>query len=350
MRKGDKVFGFSIFGFCLFFLTVGITSTCSVLVFNYVSNVANGNNVVIVFSVIGVIIVGAIFCTICDVIRRRAMVERPVSQILKATEKIASGDFSVRLIPNHDYLKYDEYDLIYENINTLATELSKNELLKNDFISNVSHEIKTPLAVIQNYAQSLNNKKLDDKKKEEYIKGLVEQTKKLSDLISNILKLNKLENQKIVAEKEKFNLSELVRTTTLQFEEMIENKGLDLECDIDEIEIVSYQYLLEIVLNNLISNAIKFTNQGKIFISLKKQNQFVVVKVKDTGIGMDNEVGQHIFDKFYQGDKSRSTEGNGLGLALVKKVIDTIGGEISVESKVGVGTTFTIKLKQNINR
>ena len=331
-------------------MTVGITSTCSVLVFNYVSNVANGNNVVIVFSVIGVIIVGAIFCTICDVIRRRAMVERPVSQILKATEKIASGDFSVRLIPNHDYLKYDEYDLIYENINTLATELSKNELLKNDFISNVSHEIKTPLAVIQNYAQSLNNKKLDDKKKEEYIKGLVEQTKKLSDLISNILKLNKLENQKIVAEKEKFNLSELVRTTTLQFEEMIENKGLDLECDIDEIEIVSYQYLLEIVLNNLISNAIKFTNQGKIFISLKKQNQFVVVKVKDTGIGMDNEVGQHIFDKFYQGDKSRSTEGNGLGLALVKKVIDTIGGEISVESKVGVGTTFTIKLKQNINR
>ena len=247
-------------------------------------------------------------------------------------------------------MKYDEYDLIYENINTLATELSKNELLKNDFISNVSHEIKTPLAVIQNYAQSLNNKKLDDKKKEEYIKGLVEQTKKLSDLISNILKLNKLENQKIVAEKEKFNLSELVRTTTLQFEEMIENKGLDLECDIDEIEIVSYQYLLEIVLNNLISNAIKFTNQGKIFISLKKQNQFVVVKVKDTGIGMDNEVGQHIFDKFYQGDKSRSTEGNGLGLALVKKVIDTIGGEISVESKVGVGTTFTIKLKQNINR
>ena len=232
----------------------------------------------------------------------------------------------------------------------MTAELSKNELLKNDFISNVSHEIKTPLSVIQNYARVLQSEKLSKDKRDEYLKGLVTQTKKLSDLISNILKLNKLENQKIVPEIEEIDLAELLRTCTLSFEELLESKNIKLNCNIDEMKIISSASLLEIVFNNLISNAIKFTDrEGKITISLKSEGDYAVVRVKDSGCGISQEVGEHIFDKFYQGDSSHSNEGNGLGLAMVKKVIDLIGGEISVESKVGVGSTFIIKLKKDYN-
>lgn len=348
MKKNKTEFlGLSIFGFLLFFLTIGITSAASIFVYYLANEKTNGNATAIIFSVLGIIVFGAVLCTLFDVIRRKIMVEKPVKMILDATEKIAGGNFSVKLLPLHEYTKYDQYDLIFENINAMATELSKNEVLKNDFISNVSHEIKTPLAVIQNLAKTLQNKNLDEEKKEECLKGLIIQSKKLSDLITNILKLNKLENQEIVPEIEEIDLAELLRVCALGFENLFEKKNIKLECDIDEIKITSSASLLEIVLNNLISNAIKFTDAGgEILVSLKEDETHAIIKVKDTGCGISKEVGQHIFDKFYQGDTSHSSEGNGLGLALVKKVIDTIGGEISVESKVGVGSTFVVKLKK----
>ena len=350
MRKRlESKIGFSFAGFVLFFLTITITSTASILIYYFSTAKSHGNTTIVAFSVLGIIIFGAILCTISDIIRRKYMVEKPVKKILDATQKIASGDFSVKITHYHEYDKYDEYDLIFDNINAMAAELSKNELLKNDFISNVSHEIKTPLAVIQNFTKALQNPKLSKEKKEEYLKGLTIQTKKLSDLISNILKLNKLENQKIVPEIEEFDLSELLRVSILSFENLIEKKELELECDIDDMNIVSSKTMLEIVFNNLISNAIKFTEpHGKISISLKQDKTHATIKFKDTGCGISKEVGKHIFNKFYQGDSSHSSEGNGLGLALVKNVIDIIGGEISVESKVGEGSTFTVKLKKDI--
>lgn len=347
MKKRKDEIGFSIVGFFLFFLTIALAATASIFIYYLANEKTNGNTWVVVFSVLGIIVFCAILCTFVDIIRRRAMVGKPVKKILDATEKIASGDFSVKLIPLHEYDRYDQYDLIFENINTMTAELNKNELLKTDFISNVSHEIKTPLAVIQNYAKALQNSNISNDKKEEYLKGLIIQTKKLSDLITNILKLNKLENQQIVPEIEEFDLAELVRVCTLGFESIIEKKQQTLEVDIDEIKIVSSESLIEIVLNNLISNAIKFTDKnGTIAISLKQENTYAVIKVKDTGCGISSQIGEHIFDKFYQGDTSHTAEGNGLGLALVKKVIDILGGEISVESKVGQGSTFVVKLKK----
>lgn len=346
-RNREGSVKFSLFGFFLFFATIALTSTSTVIVYSFVNKVSNGNMLAIIFAVFGTILLGAIFCTLLDIYRRKKMIERPVKLILEATKKIASGDFSVKLFPLHEYNKYDLYDLIFENINAMASELSKNELLKNDFVSNVSHEIKTPLSVIQNYAKLLQSENITNERKEECLKGLVLQTKKLSELISNILQLNKLENQKIVPQIEEFDLAELLRVSTLQFESLLEKKEINLTCDIDEMNIVSSSSLLEIVFNNLISNAIKFTeNCGNINISLKSENDLAIIKVQDTGCGISNEVGQHIFDKFYQGDTSHSSEGNGLGLALVKRVIDLIGGEISVESRVGVGSTFIVKLKK----
>lgn len=345
-NRKDVSLGFSIFGFFLFFITIAVTSSSSIMVYSIATARTNGDTTIIAFSVLATIMVGALFCTVMDIIRRKTMIEKPVKMILDATQKISSGEFNVKLIPLHEYNKYNEYDLIFENINKMTAELSKNEILKNDFISNVSHEIKTPLAIIQNYAKMLQNPKLSHEKKEEYLKGLSIQTKKLSDLISNILKLNKLENQELAVEMEEVDLAELVRVSALQFEHILEKKGLELECNIEEVKIISSSSLLEIVLNNLISNAIKFTDNGKISIRLKSEKGYAIIKVKDTGCGISNEVGQHIFDKFYQGDTSHSSEGNGLGLALVKKVIDIIGGEISIKSKLGKGSTFTIKLKK----
>lgn len=347
MKNKKRYIGFSLIGFVLFFLTITITSTACIFVYYFVTKASNGNIWAVGFSVLGTILFGAVVCCLCDIFRRKKMIEKPLKMILDATEKIAAGDFNVRLVPLHEFIKYDEYDFIFNNLNTMAQELSKNEILKTDFISNVSHEIKTPLTVIQNYAKALQKDNLSDEKKLEFLNGLTLQTKKLSDLISNILKLNKLENQQIIPEIEEFDLSELLRISALSYENLLEKKNIKLKCDIDEIKIVSSETLLEIVFNNLISNAIKFTdNGGEIFISLKEEGNCAVIKIKDTGCGISKEVGTYIFDKFYQGDTSRSAEGNGLGLSLVKKVIDLIGGEISVESKLGVGSTFSVKLKK----
>jgi len=346
MKNNKSYTKFSFIGFILFFLTLGFTSTLSVVVYHFSIKGTNHNIYAVAVSVFFAIVFGATICTIIDIFRRQYMVQRPVNKILDATKRIASGDFSVKLIHSNEFSKYDEYDAIFDNINIMTAELSKNEVLKNDFISNVSHEIKTPLAVIQNYAKALQNGNLSDEKREDYLNGLIINTQKLSNLITNVLKLNKLENQQIVPEIEEFDLAELIRCCVLAYENLIENKNLDLVCDIDEVKIVSSATLLEIVFNNLISNAIKFTDEGKICISLKEKNDNIIVKVEDTGCGITKEVGAHIFDKFYQGDSSHSSEGNGLGLSLVKKVIDLIGGEISVKSEVGKGSTFTIKLKK----
>jgi len=234
-----------------------------------------------------------------------------------------------------------------ENINKITDELSKNEVLKTEFISSVSHEIKTPLSVISNYAKALKNPSLDEETKQKYLDVLVANSQKLSNLVSNILKLNKLEKQTISPERIKLNIGELLRDNILQFESLFEKKNIDLNCKISDIELTIEQSYLEVIFNNLISNAIKFTNQnGVIEISLSNINEYVVFSVKDNGIGISNEVGSRIFEKFYQADTSRSAEGNGLGLALVKKIIDIMGGEISVKSQEGKGSTFTVKLKR----
>lgn len=282
-----------------------------------------------------------------DILRRKVFVEKPVKKILDATGRIASGDFSVRLEPAHIYAKFNMYDEIMENLNRMSEELSRTEVLRSDFIANVSHEIKTPLAVIQNYAAALEDERLPEEIRRECAATISSAAKKLSEVIANILKLNKLENQKIFPDVRRMELGEDFRECVLGFEEIIEEKRLDLECDIDDVSIVADPGFLDIIWNNLLSNAIKFTPEGgKIFVSLKDDGDRAVIKVSDTGCGMNAETGAHIFDKFYQGDTSHAQEGNGLGLALVKKVIDLIGGEISVESEPGKGSTFIVRIRK----
>lgn len=332
-------------GVISFFVLIALIMQIAILCYDYITQKTSNISLIAVLILIEIIILSA-FCTVFDWIRRKIMVDRPTKKILSATDKIANGDFSTRLEITHEYGKYDQYDWIMENFNKMAMELQKNEVLKTDFISNVSHEIKTPLAVIQNYATLLQDDTLDSETRKNYSKTLISASKRITDLITNILKLNKLENQEIQEKHEAFHLTEALADNVVEFETLIETKNLELNCDFDDVIIFSSKSLLEIVWNNLISNAIKFTpNGGKIDISLKRKNKNVEIKVSDTGCGMTSETGSKIFEKFYQGDTSHSTQGNGLGLALVKKVIDILGGEIAVQSEVNKGSTFTILLK-----
>lgn len=339
----------SILGIVLFFITITAVVTIAVLVYGLIS-VRSDSDIVIALVMLSVILFLALVCTIIDVFRRKIMIDRPVKKILLATDKIASGDFSVRLAIDHSYRRYDEYDFIMENLNKMVAELAKTEVLHNDFISNVSHELKTPLAIIQNYAVLLQDHRLDDESKEKYTKTLVVASKRLTALITNILKLNKLENQELKPEYEEIDLSEMLSEIILRNEELIDSKEIEISCDFAEVKVISSIDYLEIVWNNLLSNAIKFTEKcGKIKITLKEKNNHAIVTIADNGCGISREVGDHIFDKFYQGDTSHLTEGNGLGLALVKKVIDILGGEISVDSELGKGSAFTVVLSRGID-
>ena len=294
------------------------------------------------------VILLSFLCTIIDEIRRKFMVDRPVGQIIKAAEQMMTGDFSVRIPPLHGIANADGFGVIADYFNQMAQELSGTETLRTDFIANVSHELKTPLAVIQNYGTMLQQQDLPENKRLEYAKAITDASRRLANLITNILKLNKLENQQIYPKAETYDLGEQLCECLLTFERAWEDKALDIETDVEEeVMVNSDEELLSLVWNNLFSNAIKFTPpHGKISLTLKAEGEFAVVQVSDTGCGISPEVGKHMFEKFYQGDTSHATQGNGLGLALVKRVMDIVGGDISVSSEVGKGSIFTVKLRR----
>ena len=294
------------------------------------------------------VILLSFLCTIVDEIRRKFMVGRPVRKIIKAAEQMMTGDFSVRIPPLHGIANADGFGVIADYFNQMAQELSGTETLRTDFIANVSHELKTPLAVIQNYGTMLQQQDLPENKRLEYAKAITDASRRLANLITNILKLNKLENQQIFPKAETYDLGEQLCECLLTFERAWEDKALDIETDVEEeVMVNSDGELLSLVWNNLFSNAIKFTPpHGKISLTLKAEGEFAVVQVSDTGCGISPEVGKHMFEKFYQGDTSHATQGNGLGLALVKRVMDIVGGDISVSSEVGKGSIFTVKLRR----
>ncbi|MDE6728864.1 MAG: HAMP domain-containing histidine kinase [Oscillospiraceae bacterium] len=278
-------------------------------------------------------------------------VTRPVRHIVRAAEKIMNGDFSVRIQPLIGIDNGRGFNTIIDYFNKMAEELSGIETLRTDFIANVSHELKTPLAVIQNYGTMLQQPDLSEERRLEYAKTVTASSRRLADLITNILKLNRLENQQIYPEKKVYDLGEQLCECLLGFESTWEKKNIDIDTDIEDgVLIESDPELLTLVWNNLFSNAMKFTEPGgKVSLTLKMDGETASVQVSDTGCGISPEVGQHIFEKFYQGDTSHATQGNGLGLALVKRVADIVGGDISVSSEIGKGSTFTVRLRRKAN-
>ena len=336
-------------GAIIFFLAVALIIQIAVLTFDFVSKKTTSNTIIAILMLLIILFFSTLF-TIIDLIRRKIAIETPLEKILDATEKISKGDFSVRLQPTHPYGKFTDFDLIYENINTLSAELAKTKVIQTDFISNISHEIKTPISIISGYTTLLQDNNLSNEDRLKYTQIIINATARLSDLVSNVLLLTKLENQKIKPELNKFDLEASLSNSIINFEDSIDKKNIQLDCNLSSVKILSNENLLELVWNNLISNAIKFTNEGgKISIKLKTELDSAIISISDTGCGISSEDGGRIFDKFYQADTSRSKQGNGLGLALVKRVIDILGGSISVESQLNKGTTFTVTLKGIIN-
>lgn len=341
---------YGLYRFVLFYAMVAFIITCNMMLFLGILQRDTGivyteENIRLaaLFTFWNAVFLGFVF-TVVDYIRRLILIKRPVKKILAVTQKITHGDFSARIAPMH----IGEYNKIVADLNRMAQELSGMETLRTDFISNVSHELKTPLAVLQNYGALLEQPDLSEEKRMEYAKSITRVTKHLSELITNILRLNKLENQNIHPTVKACNLSEMLCECLLGFENSWEAKNLDIEINIQsDVNICTDPELLTLVWNNLFSNAIKFTPEGgRIDVSMKSEGNTVTVSVSDTGCGMDEVTIKRIFDKFYQGDTSHSAKGNGLGLALVKRVIDLLNGEIIVESAPGEGSTFTVKLRR----
>ena len=343
--------------FFVFFLLAAFVTTCCIMLFISTLQGSIGRaftqeeiTVAAKITMLNVILL-SVGMGMLDYIRRKFTVERPVKRITEATEKMIEGDFSVRVKPIVKFGSDDNFNDIIECINKMASELSGVETLRTDFIANVSHEMKTPLAVMQNYGTLLQDPDLPEEKRIEYAKAITDASRRLADMMTNILKLGRLENQQIYPKIEKYDLGEQLCESLLVYESVWERKNIEIETDIaEEVYVSADTELLSLVWNNLFSNAFKFTEDGgKVSLALTADEEYATVKISDTGCGMSAEVGEHIFEKFYQGDISRATQGNGLGLALVKRVVDILEGEISVESTVGVGSTFMVKIRRAKN-
>ena len=333
--------------FVLILLVLGLLSAANVFiveiflkmeVFSVLASMGVGTYWV-AMAVVAAIIIHQVSC---------AKYDKPMRRLSRAMRAVAQGDFTVSVQPVHKRNKFDYMDLMFEDFNSMVHELSSIETMKDDFIANVSHEIKTPLAVIRGYASALQRGNLSEEEQREYAATIASASESLSVLISNILRLNKLENQEIVPNAAPYDLTRQLSDCALAHEEQWERKHIDFDAQLEErVMILADESMLEIVFNNLIANAIKFTEPGgRIVLRQKKAGGDVVVTVSDTGCGMDEETVKHIFDKFYQGDSSHSREGNGLGLALVKRVLDISGGSIAVRSAPGEGSEFIVRLKR----
>lgn len=343
--------------YVVFFLLVAFVITCCMMLF--VSALSESLDVTFTDENIstaakltfGNVVLLSTLGVIADWLRRKWTVDRPVKRITEAANRMMEGDFSVRIPPSRSLQSDDKFNEIIHCFNRMAQELSRTETLRTDFVANVSHELKTPLAVMQNYGTLLRQPGLSEQQRLEYAKAITDACRRLADLVSNILKLNKLENQQIVLAPDRYDLTEQLCECLLGFEDVWEKKGIQIDTELaDGVMVHGDREMLSLVWNNLFSNAIKFTESGgQVKLGLYTEGPWAVVCVSDTGCGISKEVGAHMFDKFYQGDTSHATQGNGLGLALVKRIIDITGSEIRVESELGKGTTFTVKLRREPN-
>ena len=328
---------FSLVLFAIITITSFLTMTLTMLMYRFELLNTNRNPVVILVPVAISVLVGTI--------TSRRIGKRPIhaiEEISQATKDVANGNFSVQLKQS---IPIEEFQEMVTNFNIMTKQLASTEMLRNDFIANVSHEFKTPLAAIEGYSTLLQKKGLSEEKRMEYTARILYNTKRLTTLTGNILLLSKLENQEIGISKEKFCLDEQLREIILLFEDQWSEKNLELDIDLDNVDYIGSKELLAQVWQNILENAIKFTPQdGKIQVLLRAEADNIKIIIADNGVGMDEETRKRVFEKFYQGDSSRTSTGNGLGLALAKRIVDLHNGDISISSKENRGTTFTVVL------
>ena len=279
------------------------------------------------------------------------VVLKPLSELVKGTKRVMNGDYSVRIdVGWVEKRTIRELRELIRDFNEMVEELQNTEMFRKDFISNFSHEFKTPLASIRGFARQLCEGGLTSEQQREFSKIILDETEYLSVMAQNSLLLTNIENRDIVSDRTEFSLDEQLRTCMLRLEPQWSEK--DIEIDMEELEDVRFfwnEQLLAHVWNNLFDNAVKFTQKGGLIrVSCKRTSGVVRVEVSDSGCGISKDALPHIFEKFYQADSSHATKGNGLGLALAKKIVELSGGNIRVESEIGRGTTFFVELKGDV--
>ena len=266
---------------------------------------------------------------------------KPIKQLNEATQKVAAGDFEIQLETQRE----DEIGELTKNFNVMVKDLSRIEILQKDFINNMSHEMKTPISSIKGFAQLLEEADLTEEEKKEYMEIIVEESDRLLNISSNILKLSKLQNKEKLNNKKDVNISEQIKKVILLLDNKRAEKQIEINYDLPDTVINGDEELLHQVWMNLLDNAIKFTNNnGHIHITIKNKEEKAIISIQDDGIGMTEAEKRKAFERFYQVDESHGSEGSGLGLSIVKRIITLSDGEIRIESKKGKGTTFIVEL------
>ena len=342
-RIKKEVFPVAVFVITLIFFAV-ITTIQMKIIGRYI-DIASIRPIETI-AIFGFWFLASVFFTFFVSWQIRRNYQEPLERISAAAKKVAEGDFSVYLKPQHTLDQADCLDVLVEDFNKMVEELGSIETLKTDFFSNVSHEFKTPLSVIYSNAELLQKSGQLSEEQRESEENILHSSRRLSDLIQNMLKLNKLEKQTILPAVETYDVCAQLCECAVQFENRWEEKDIEFEADLEDSAYISADPgLMELVWNNLLSNAVKFTPAGgTITLSQSTDDTDVVISVTDTGCGMTPETMEHIFYKFYQGDSSHATNGNGLGLALVKRIVELSDAGISVNSKPGEGSVFTVRI------
>ena len=272
------------------------------------------------------------------------LIVRPIQNISDAFDKLSKGNFHVKVSENERIMEIRE---MAQHFNAMTYDLSHIESLRSDFVANVSHEFKTPIASIEGYATLLQNHNLSSEKHDHYVEKILENSRRLTNLSGNILMLSKLENQEIVLGKTEYQLDEQIRKCILMLENKWSAKNIEFDLELPRQIYYGSESLLEQVWINILDNAIKHSSVGGIVhINIRQTDTQLTVTIADHGDGMTEDVKKHIFEKFYQGDSSRKAEGNGLGLALVKRIVELCKGTVIVESSPGTGAMFFVTLPE----
>ncbi len=315
-------------------------SFTATIIIGYVAGGTNDTTSILA-SVIASIIIGGLLSIIAWNI-----ILHPLNELIKATRRVTRGDYSAHLDMGwYEKHTVKELNQLISNFNEMTKKLSSTEMFRKDFISNYSHEFKTPLVSIKGFARQLYEGDLTPEQQKEFSKIILDEAEYLSALASNTLMLTNLENSDSVSDMTIFLLDEQLRNCMIRLEPQWSERSIDIDMELDEVDFCWNEQLLAHVWNNLFDNAVKFTPVGgSIYVSCKEENGVITVRVRDSGDGIPESALPHIFEKFYQADASHATKGNGLGLPLVKRIVKLCGGLISVHSTVGEGTEFTVTL------
>ena len=341
-RKRTLRFWFSSIIWVLF----AITGATTAIIFSVLYGILESQDIsvnaflLIAAMTLSSILIGAILATFAP-----KFTFKRLSRISEGMREIARGNFKTRLPESDKADALSEFGELERTFNQMASELDGLEIFKNDFINNFSHEFKTPIVSLRGFARQLQSGSLSEEQRKEYIDIIVAESERLAKMSANVLLLSKLENQQIVTEQVEFDLDEQIRSSILLFEKEWSEKEIELDINLEPVKYTFNEEMLSHVFINLFSNAVKFTQKGGVIsCNLYDNGSEIIYEITDSGIGMSEETVNRIFEKFYQGDASRSSLGNGIGLNIVSRVIALAGGEISVKSELNKGSTFKVKL------